>query len=99
MPEYDGRFEVEIVYKVTISSIGLVHHHTFDVKLTEDPAPGESWDNIGLYEKSGLIVDMPTFIQDYMDVWSALMGTATSLEEIILWRYDDEPATSKVYIS
>jgi len=99
MPEYDGLHEVEIIYGVEVDGVTLTHHHTFDVKVIADADPGAVFENVELQEKSGLSVFMGTFIQDYMDVWSPLLGTDTALQEIILWKYDDEPSTSKIFIA
>lgn len=99
MVEYDGRFEIEIVYSVTISGRALTHRHSFDVAVFDAPVPGQSFDTIELDERIGTPVFANVFMQDYMDVWSPLLGVGTALEEIIMWRYDDEPSESKIYIS
>lgn len=99
MVEYDGRYEVEIKYAVTIASRALNHNHTFDVKTPGDIDPGVAWADVELVEKSGLTVFIETFIQDYMDVWSALLGVGTALSEINLWRYDPEPSNSRVLVA
>lgn len=99
MPEFDGTFELEFIYNVTISSLTLVHHHTFDVNANRFTVPGDIFSDIVLTEKSGLDTDMATFIQDYLDVWSPLFGTATTLEDIILWKYDEEPSLAKTFIA
>lgn len=99
MPEYDGRYEVEIVYGVAVTSRTITHRHTFDVAVDGDPFPGQEFPSISLLEKSGLSTDMDTFIQDYVDVWSPMLGTTAALQEINLWRYDAEPSQVKVLIS
>lgn len=97
MPEYDGRYEVEIVYGVVIGGVTLIHRHSFDVHMDGDQPTGEPFDSYGLLERGGGDVQLGLFIQDYIDVWSPLLGSTTSLEEIILWRYDDEPSTAKIF--
>lgn len=99
MPEYDGTYEIEIVYSVTISGRTLTHRHSFDVMLAFEPAVGSLFSNIDIVEKSGIDSPLDIFMQDYMDVWSPLLGATTVLEEIILWKYDPEPSEAKIYIS
>lgn len=97
---YDGRYEIVISYNVLLSSLTLSHKHSFDVKVVGDPiAPGTPFNAIDVEERSGANNALDAFIQDYLDVWTPLLGTATTLEEVILWRYDDEPALTKTYIS
>lgn len=99
MPEFDGRFELDLVYSVTISSQTLTHHHRFDIKLGEDPEPGTEFGAIGVVPRVGSPIDLDVWLQDYVDVWSPQLGAGTTLEEVILWRYDDEPSLAKIYIS
>lgn len=99
MPEFDGRYEVEWVYSVTISSRTLTHRHSFDVKVVGDPAPGTSFNDVEVTKRVGGGTELDTFCQAYCDVWSPLLGTGTALEEIILWKYDAEPSLSKIFIS
>lgn len=99
MPEFDGRYELEWRYGVTISSRTLTHRHSFDVKLAEDPSPGTDFGAIGAQPRVGEPVDLDVWCQSYWDEASPLLGVGTSLEEIILWKYDDEPSLSKIYIS
>jgi len=100
MVEYDGRYEIEITYNILLSSLTLPHKHTFDVKLEGDPIePGTSFNDIVVTPRVGGGYELDVFIQDYLDVWTPLLGTATTLEEVLLWRYDDEPALSKTYVA
>lgn len=99
MPVYDGAFELDFIYNVTISSLTLQHHHTFDVNADPSAVPGTPFSDVELIEKSGLTTSMPVFIQDYLDVWSPLLGATTTLEDIILWKYDPEPSLAKTFIA
>lgn len=97
MPEYDGRFELEWRYNVTIGTKILTHSHTFDVHMDGDQPVGEPFESYGLLTKSGADIPLGDFVIDYADVWSPLLGVGTALEEIILWKYDPEPSQAKIF--
>lgn len=98
-PNYDGLFELNVLYDVTISSRALPHRQAFDVKCLSDPAAGAEPEDIDLTQRSGVIMTLREFVEDYATYFASVMGTETSQPSFELWRYDAEPSLSKTFIS
>lgn len=99
MPNYDGLFEVSVIYDVTISSRTFEHRHTFDVLMDSDPFPGTAPEDIALIQKDGLSIDLLAFTELYLPKLYKLLGTGTSQPRMEFWKYDPEPSLNKTFIT
>jgi hypothetical protein len=99
MPNYDGLWEVVVIYDVTISARAFEHRHTFDVLPIGDFAPGTAPEDIEITMKNGLDTPLLDFTEDYLPLMWKLLGTGTSQPRMELWKYDPEPSYNKTFIT
>lgn len=95
---YDGTYEVEVAYTVTVSSVTIPHRHTFDVALDTIPTPGQAADTILTAGKDGTSTDLEAYLIAYWGTVADLMGSGTSQPIFTLWQYAPEPSKDKQFI-
>lgn len=99
MVNYDGQYEVNVIYDVTISSRLLTHRMTFDVILEEDPPVGTPFSDFNVVPRLAANTPLSGAIDELFSLLWENMGTGTSQPVFELYKYDAEPATSKTFIS
>ena len=97
---YDGRWELELLYDVVIDGRTLSHRQTYDIHMDAEPEIGDDFAFIGLLTKSNGDKTLKDWVDDYvLEMVKAPLGTGTSDVLCNLWRYNDEPSIIKVWYS
>ena len=85
---FPGPYEVDYVYRVTISSVPLDHHLRVNCMALDNPTPGTPFDEIEVQTIGGTPANLETSAVALWNWLSLQVQNTVPVVAINLWRYD-----------
>lgn len=99
MPNYDGQYEVRIIYDCTPTGFLIMEHTlTFDVLPTGAPDPGDEFSTISIETRKADVMFLSDAIDDFVAGMAAIYSTASTIIRAELW-YIPEGTFAGTFIS
>lgn len=99
MPNFDGQYEVRLIYTTIPTGFPAMEHKmTFDVLPVTPPTAGADWDDIALQIRGGGDVDLVSATSALFALIAEFFPVTTSFARWELW-YIPEGTTTATFIS
>lgn len=86
MPNYDGQYEIRIVYDTTPSGFSLLEHTlTFDVIPSVSPTPGDAFADIAVVQRSGSNMPLDEATDAFVTGMIGIYPASTTIIRAELW--------------
>jgi len=86
MPNYDGQYEIRIIYDTTPTGFALLEHTlTFDVLPSGTPSAGDPFEDIKIIRRDGTLVNLDVAIDAFVAGMIGIYPASATIIRAELW--------------